>query len=442
MALTAGREGEAAALRSPHSKDSMESFFARYRNPMILGGVLLLQLLGLAVQVRRPLDPQHPDAGSIRLIRLWVLGIAMPVEEGFSAVGHGTRQLWHDYINVAGLRHENEALRADNERLHLEEIHMSEDAAQAHRLQSLLDFKEHFPTHTLAAQVVGSSGSEQSRVLYIDKGAEDGVRPDMAVISADGVVGKVRDVFRGTAQVLLINDEMSGVGALLEKSRLFGVVKGTAAGTVILDHIMSDEKVEKGEAVVTSGGDRIFPKGLPVGTVADVSPGSDLFLNIRVRPAADLSRLEEVLVVTDTSPAQTESADNAPVRAADILAQRLPTVEQKPADDKTEAAGQSNGAVKPKTSATKPSSGDAKPGAASKLSSVQAKPTAAQTSVKKIPAANQAEAPNADRLKAEKTEPAASSTPAKVKPAETQPAGPPALEPQPQTPAPQGSGPQ
>jgi rod shape-determining protein MreC len=309
----------------------MESFFARYRNPMILGGVLLLQLLGLAVQVRRPLDPQHPDSGSIRLIRLWMLGVATPIESGFSAVGHGFRQLWHDYVNVTGLRHENESLRADNERLRLEEIHMAQDAAQAHRLQGLLDFKEHFPSHTLAAQVIGSSGSEQSRVLYIDKGARDGVLPDMAVITADGVVGKVRDVFRGSAQVLLINDEMSGVGALLEKSRLFGVVKGSAGGTLMLDHIMSDEKVEKGEPVVTSGGDRIFPKGLPVGTIADVSPGSDLFLNIRVRPAADLSRLEEVLVVTDVSAVQT---DNTPVRAADILAQRLPTVEPKPADDK------------------------------------------------------------------------------------------------------------
>ena len=414
----------------------MESFFTRYRNPMILGGVLLLQLLGLAVQVRRPLDPQHPDAGSIRLIRLWVLSIAMPVEEGFSAVGHGTRQLWHDYINVAGLRHENEALRADNERLHLEQIRMSEDAAQAHRLQSLLDFKEHFPTHTLAAQVIGSSGSEQSRVLYIDKGAKDGVQPDMAVISADGVVGKIRDVFRGTSQVLLINDEMSGVGALLEKSRLFGVVKGTAAGTLMLDHIMSDEKVEKGESLVTSGGDRIFPKGLPVGTVADVSPGSDLFLNIRVRPAADLSRLEEVLVVTDTSAAQTESADSTPVRAADILAQRLPTVEQKPAEDRTavSASGASIGSVKPQRPAASPNNTEAKSVAA-------AKPPAAQASLKKALATNQAQVSStggvAEKPKVEIKKPTASSAPTKA-----QPTAPPASEPQPQASAPQGSTPQ
>ena len=424
----------------------MESFFTRYRNPMILGGVLLLQLLGLAVQVRRPLDPQHPDAGSIRLIRMWALGIAMPVEEGFSAVGHGMRQLWHDYINVAGLRHENEALRADNEQLHLEAIRMSQDAAQAHRLQALLDFKEHFPTHTLAAQVIGSSGSEQSRVLYIDKGANDGLLPDMAVISADGVVGKVRDVFRGTAQVLLINDEMSGVGTLLEKSRLFGVVKGTAAGTLMLDHIMSDEKVERGEAVVTSGGDRIFPKGLPVGTVADVSPGSDLFLNIRVRPAADLSRLEEVLVVTDANAVQTESPDNTPVRAADILAQRLPTVQPKPADDKTAETKNvnANGAIKPQASAAKPISSQANSTAAKPTNPLANSPLAAP-SVKKTASAK----PTQDSIsngtsekKVQSANSSASSAPTTVKPAAPQPSVPPASTPQPQPPAPEGNNPQ
>jgi len=424
----------------------MESFFTRYRNPMILGGVLLLQLLGLAMQVRRPLDPQHPDAGSIRLIRMWALGIAMPVEEGFSAVGHGTRQLWHDYINVAGLRHENEALRADNEQLHLEAIRMSEDAAQARRLQALLDFKEHFPTHTLAAQVIGSSGSEQSRVLYIDKGANDGVLPDMAVISADGVVGKVRDVFRGTAQVLLINDEMSGVGTLLEKSRLFGVVKGTAAGTLMLDHIMSDEKVEKGEAVVTSGGDRIFPKGLPVGRVADVSPGSDLFLNIRVRPAADLSRLEEVLVVTDTNAAQTESADNTPVRAADILAQRLPTVQPKPADDKTTTTrnATANGAVKPPTSPAKPNVAEPRPSAAAKPTNSLANSAVAQTNVKKTAASKPTQdstANGASEKKVESAGPTASGA-TQVKPAAPQTSAPAPSTPQPQTPAPEGNTPQ
>src|SRR5438067_4770765 len=228
----------------------MESFFDRYRNPMILGAVLLAQLLGLAIQVKRPLNPQNPDAGSVRLIRLWAATIITPIERMFHAVGTGTRTAWHDYVNVAALRHENQALRDENEQLRIAQARLNEDAGQAHRLQALLDFKEKFVSRTVAAQVIGSSGSEQSRVLYIDKGARDGLQSDMAVITPQGVVGKVRDVFHSTAQVLVINDTASGVGAILEKSRLYGVVKGRASGELMLDHIMSDEKVERGDAVI------------------------------------------------------------------------------------------------------------------------------------------------------------------------------------------------
>lgn len=306
----------------------MESFFSRYRNPMILGMVLLLQVFGLAVQVKRPADPRHPDAGSVRLIRLWVSGALTPLERVFVGTGNWLGEGWHDYVNLGGLRRENRELREQNEKLRIEQSRLSEEAAQAHRLQALLDFKQHFIAQTVAAQVIGSSGTEQSRILYIDRGAKDGLRTDMAVITPDGVVGKVRDVFPGTAQVLVLNDATSGVGALLEQSRLHGVVKGTSTGELILDHVMVDEKIEPGERILTSGGDRVYPKGLPIGTVAQVSPGSDLFLNIRIRPAADLHRLEEVLVVTQPQVAAMES--ETPVKAADILAQRLPGVTKKP----------------------------------------------------------------------------------------------------------------
>ncbi len=195
----------------------------------------------------------------------------------------------------------------------------------------------------MAAQVIGSSGSEQSRSVYIDKGWRDGIRPDMAVITADGVVGKVLRVFgqkpleASTSEVLLINDQSSGVGAILEKSRLQGILRGSAAGEVVLEKVMADEQVQPGERVLTSGGDQIFPKGLPVGTVMKSVAGSDLFLNIKVKPAANLSKLEEVLVITkmeDKAPAMTE---NSNMRAVDILAQRLPSVPDKPAEDATKA---------------------------------------------------------------------------------------------------------
>jgi rod shape-determining protein MreC len=200
-------------------------------------------------------------------------------------------------------------------------------------LQALLAFKEQFISQTLAAQVIGSSGSAQSRSIYIDKGTRDGIKTDMAVITADGVVGKVLRVFHSTSLVLLIDDQSSGVGALLEKSRLQGVVRGTPAGEVLLEKVTSDQQVQAGEAVLTSGGDRIFPKGLAVGTVTKISQGSDLFLNIGVRPAANLNKLEEVLVVTKLEEKDVLPTQTGPVRAADILAQRLPSVPDKPATD-------------------------------------------------------------------------------------------------------------
>jgi rod shape-determining protein MreC len=153
----------------------------------------------------------------------------------------------------------------------------------------------------------------------------------MAVITADGVVGKVLRVYNSTSLVLLINDQTSGVGAVLAKSRLQGILRGTPSGEVVLEKILSDEQVEAGEQVLTSGGDEIFPKGLPAGIVTSVSRGPDAFLNIHIHPAAALSRLEEVLVITQEEEKPPVADQNTPARAADILAQRLPSVPDKPA---------------------------------------------------------------------------------------------------------------
>ena len=305
----------------------MESFLSRYRNVAILVVVLSVQVLGLAAQVRRA-----TDAGPVRLIRLWTVTLITPAEEAAVHTQRFFGDLWRNYLWLRGVRRENEELRGQMERMRLEQVRLVQDAAQARRLQALLGFKEQVVAETVAAQVVGTAGSEASRMVYIDKGRADGVHADMAVVTAEGIVGKVLEVFRGSSRVLLMTDPSSGVGAILTKSRLQGVLKGTQAGEVVLDHIMSDEKVEPGDVVITSGGDGIFPKGLPIGTVAKVSPGQVLFLNIRVKPAADINRLEEVLVITrvEERAPPAEAAATGTMRAADILAQRLPTVQVKP----------------------------------------------------------------------------------------------------------------
>jgi rod shape-determining protein MreC len=327
----------------------MESVLGRYKNLIVLVCVLFAQVLGLAVQVKRTTDTE-----SSRLIRIWAVDSVTPFEKVLNWMHNSSWNIWHNYFYLRGVRAENRGLKAEIERLRLEQIRLNEDAAQARRLQALFAFKEQFISQTKPAQVIGSSGSEQSRAIYIDKGESDGLKPDMAVITADGIVGKVLKVFHSTSQVLLIDDQSSGVGGILEKSRLQGIVRGTRSGEVVLEHIMSDNPVQPGEVVRTSGGDRIFPKGLPVGTVSQVGNGPDLFLTIRVRPAANLSKLEEVLVVTKLVEQEPTQLESGPVRAADILAQRLPSVPDKPpaADPSKPGAGE---AAKPSApAASKP----------------------------------------------------------------------------------------
>ncbi len=305
----------------------MESVLGRYRNLIVLVGVLFAQVLGLAVQVN---VKRTTDTEPTRLIRVWAVGAVSPLEKLLVWVQSSSGNLWHNYFYLRGVRAENRNLKAEIEQMRIAQVRMSQDADQARRLQALLGFKEQFISQTMAAQVIGGSGSELSRSVFIDKGHNDGVKPDMAVITADGIVGKVLHVYRSTSEVLRIDDQSSGVGAILDKTRLQGILNGTPAGELVLGRVMSDENVPVGELVLTSGGDSIFPKGLPIGRVTRVAQGSDLFLNIHVRPAADLSKLEEVLVVTKIDERQTQPDQKGAARAVDILAERLPSVPPPP----------------------------------------------------------------------------------------------------------------
>ena len=315
----------------------MESFFSRYKNPLVLMAVLFIQVVGLATQVKR--DDPHGGRGT-RLIRIWSVSAITPLERAFVGTGHFFRNTWHNYIDLHDVRKQNRDLQAELDRLRLEQARLKEDAEQGRRLQALLGFREKFIAQTTVAQVIASSGSEQSHIIQIDKGWRAGIKPDMAVITPDGIVGKVKEVFPLSSQVLMINDKDSGAGVILQSSRLQGIIKGTNKGELFVSDIMSDEKVEPGEQVITSGGDRIYPKGLTVGTVtnAGVDRESETFLAIKVKPSADLNRLEEVLVITKMEEqAPTVSQEGTRVRAADILAERLPTVPKKPEkpEDKT-----------------------------------------------------------------------------------------------------------
>src|SRR5579864_3931034 len=245
----------------------MENFFSRYKNPLVLMAVLFIQVIALATQVKaRGPNPEGP-----LLIRVWTVTAITPFERAFVGTGHFFRNTWNNYIDLHNVRRQNHELQDELGRLRLENARLKTDVEQNRRLQILLDFKERYIGRTIAAQVIGSGGSEQSHVLYIDKGSHQGLKADMAVITPDGIVGKVREVYPVSSQVLLINDRESGAGVVLESSRLQGVLHGSDLGELGLSDIMADEKVDVGERIIASGGDRIYPRGLPVGVVRSVS---------------------------------------------------------------------------------------------------------------------------------------------------------------------------
>lgn len=348
----------------------MESFFVRYRNLVVLLAILVAQIIGLAMQVRRTdngrssLDPR--DSSGVRLIRYWAEALVSPPERLIHATGDGLSGVWSGYIDLRHVRQQNQDLQKTIDRMRLEQAELMEDAQQGKRLQRLLGFQEQYVDSTVAAQAYGSSGSDLSRVFYIDKGADDGLKRDMAVISPDGIVGKVREVFPHSAQVLAINDQNSGAGVILETTRIRGVLKGDAAGQLEIVGLMADERIKPGEKVLTAGGDMIFPRGLPVGTVKKVvpDPERDSFIDVILTPAAHLSRLDEVLVITSTGPqmpaqeqkdiatseklkgaqaaaaaarAAAEAQAKEQMKASDIMAEHLPSLNEPSAYNGTPA---------------------------------------------------------------------------------------------------------
>ena len=312
-----------------------------YKNILFLVAVLVIQVIGLASQVRRS-NPAGSDSPSVRLIRYWGISLVAPPEKAVHGSGSGLRHLWSNYFDLRNVRQQNQDLKEQLGRLQLEQAALLEDARQGQRLQALLAFREHYIYSTVPAQVIGTSGTDQSRLLYIDKGAKDGLKPDMAVITPDGIVGKLKDVYAHTSQVLMISDQTSGAGVLLESTRLRGVLRGNALGQPQIVNLLPDERVKPGDRVVTSGGDEIFPRGIAVGTVEEVvdDASNPPYVDILIKPAANLSHLEELLVITqvgDEMPPkqQRDLAQSAATgelaatqqRTSDILAERLPGLE-------------------------------------------------------------------------------------------------------------------
>ena len=320
---------------------------SRNRPAALLIFVVVAQVLLIAFQVH------HTDRGrrDVPLVRYWAAAIVTPIERAGTWTFSGIGGVWTGYVALHSTREENLRLRTENDRLKLRNRELETQAGEAQRLAALLNFRQTHPEAPLMvaqvvgsnapmmqAQIIGASADPNSHTMFINRGDHDRIRRNMAVITPDGIVGKIVEVFPNTAQVLLINDKESGVGALFADTRTHGVVKGTGDPQPRMDYIVNDEKVQAGEEIVTSGEDRIFPKGLPIGAVVEAKQATP-FQIIRVQPAARLDRLEDVLVLLTMQELNLKKAEESPAATSTVPASNTSPAAQNPASAAAKPAG-------------------------------------------------------------------------------------------------------
>jgi rod shape-determining protein MreC len=276
---------------------------SRHKSLFLLTGVIVLQVLMLAVQIKRDSEG--------RLIRVWTVGAVSPFERAGSYGFGWFRDAWRHYFALQNTTRENEQLRHENDALKLQIAQLQGKAAEADRLAALLKFRQsQSDVPMITARVIGVSAGAASQTIQLDRGERDGVRKNMGVITPDGVVGKVVETYPNASQVLLLTDKESGVGAMLSQSRIQSPVGGQGEPLLVMKYVPNDDDVILGEHVITSGMDKIFPRDLPVGIVAEIKPGNP-FKQIRIKPAANLERLEEVLVLQTQRPLNIKTDQNA-----------------------------------------------------------------------------------------------------------------------------------
>lgn len=232
-------------------------------------------------------------------------GAFAEVQRGVSSVVGGAKTWWDDYLALRTVRGDNERLRQEMSRLQIALQQERALARQSRWLEQLLELRSQAKLATVAARVIAGSASPDFRTLTIDKGTNDGLGPDMAVIAPRGVVGRVITPGARAAKVQLLIDRNAAAGAVVERSRSQGIVEGTG-GELRLNYVSGTADVKVGDVVVTSGIEGIYPKGFVVGQIESVASGSGAFGAISIRPAVDFSSLEGVLVVL-TPPAAVDS---------------------------------------------------------------------------------------------------------------------------------------
>jgi rod shape-determining protein MreC len=251
--------------------------------------LLVLQLALLSLQI------EHPSG--VLLFKTWTMAVQAPVMAVSSGIAGGIRHLWRSYFWMVGARAENEQLKDTVRRLSLQNNSYEQIKEENLRLRRLLSVNQAISLKTIGARVVARTPSFLSNVIYIDRGSADGVRMDAPVLSGDGIIGRTVLVSRRQSQVQLITNPDASIGVIIERTRTPGVLRGAGDFLLDLNYIGNAEQVNVGDIVLSSGLDGIFPNGIALGKVVDSRKGKGVFRTIKVEPAMDLIRLEEVSVL-------------------------------------------------------------------------------------------------------------------------------------------------
>jgi len=261
----------------------------RKRTAVLFIAVMLGHIILISAQVN--------SRAGVPLLEVVTFGTFAEVQRGAAGFTGGLRNAWNTYVNLRGVRAENERLK---EQLGALQVQFQQERARAERtrqLERLLGFQQDLNIETLPAVVIGAGATSDFRVITIDRGSKDGVRTNMAVIAPTGLVGRVVTPTSHASKVQLLIDRNAAAGALVERSRAQGIIVGAGEDMVRMDFVPAMADVKVGDTVVTSGIDGIYPKGFVIGRVETVGSGNGIYKPVRVRPSVEFNRLEEVLVV-------------------------------------------------------------------------------------------------------------------------------------------------
>ena len=226
-----------------------------------------------------------------------VMTIFSPVPKAVNWVGGTTSDMFHGYLDMRRAVNENLDLHRKVAALTTENLKLRQSATEMRRLRSLLGYSEQFNMQTSMAEAIMLDTSGRFKSIIVDRGSSDGIEVNDAVVNANGLIGRVVLTTKDMAKIQLIMDSNASVGALIERTRRQGVVRGDGAGAVEMNDVPALADVVPGDRVLTAGIDGIYPKGIPIGVVLKADQGPNLFKNIVVRPSVDAGSIEEVIII-------------------------------------------------------------------------------------------------------------------------------------------------